>query len=447
MRLARRDWLSATAVGLTAGVLGCRGEETAETGDSPATEERVDIPLRVTWVGKEAEFDVIRRAWGGVSPLPLEMTAIGLTRGGATELDEPIEESADRTDVLIYPLIAQAGLFAADRLAPWMTDSDGEDRSLVGRMPSALRNAAATYAGVVTAVPLGTRQPAWVTVDGDDPPQTWADYDAWVEGVDGAAAEPLAPGWAAAMFLLRAATSLDRGWLFERSGMEPTVATDPYVAILEQMRQTASRYTIGRVSPAELWSAIGRGELRGGIGFPAGEERSVGVARFHDPPTELAVARVWLDPFTTVGSVAASCRQTAAARRFLRWLAGGPGSESVRREIARLTMPPLASAMRHDGTQGDRNAGGDTSAPVSTDAYQDWLAGHLGQAVTAPTLRLIRGGEYYAALDEEVGRCLDGEATPAQALSQAADRWRQITETVGADRQERAWQRAQGLLG
>ena len=397
--------MSATAAGLTAGVLGCRGEETVEPDDSPATEERVDIPLRVTWVGEEAEFDVVRRAWGGVSPLPLEMTAIGLARDGAPELDGRIEESADRSDVVIYPLTAQAGLFAADRLTPWIADVDGDDRSLVDRISPALRNAAATYAGAVIAVPLGTRQAAWVSVDGDDPPQTWADYDAWVEGVDGGAVEPLAPGWAAAMFLLRAATSLDRGWLFERSGMEPTVATDPYVAVLEQMRQTASRYSIRRVSPAELWSRIGRGEIRGGIGFPAGEERSVGTVRFHDPPTELAVRRVWLDPFTTVGSVAANCRQTAAARRFLRWLAGGPGSESIRREIARLTMPPLEAsgrrtrvgarddqaAGRNDPIGPEGNAGGNASAPVSTDPYQRWLAAHLGEAVTAPTLRLLNG--------------------------------------------------------
>ena len=62
-----------------------------------------------------------------------------------------------------------------------------------------------------------------------------------------------------------------------------------------------------------------------------------------------------------------------------------------------------------------------------------------------PTLQLLHGGEYYAALDSQVSRALDGLVTPEQALAEVARRWQVTTERVTVKKQLRAWRRAQGL--
>ncbi len=421
-RLSRRSLLAATASGVGLGLFGCRAEP------EPEAKERPEIPLRVVWAGDEEEFVIVRRAWASVSPLPLEVTLVAAERQDPAGFESRLLEAAEQGDVLIYPLCGVAGVFAEQQLTPLVDDIDP------ATLPPALRNAAAKYADVEAAIPLGTIQPALLSVDGDFPAGTWSEYDAWVEQMDGAAAEPLAEGWAAAMFLLRAATTLERYWLFHRDGLEPLIATEPYVEVLDQMHRTAARYRLGRVSPAEIWSEIQRGNLRGGIGFPAGPDRSAGAASFANPPSSGDGRRVLLDAFAPVGSLAAACRQTAASKRFLKWLAGGPGSEPVRRQIERMTLPPTPEPAGQ-------------SAPESLDSYQGWLADYLQTAVTRPTLQLLHPGDYYASLNEQVTRCLDGEATPEQALAGAAERWRQITEEVGVERQQQTWRRAQGMLG
>lgn len=430
--IPRRSLLVAAASGLGLGLLGCRDErDVSPEPQSP----RQDIPLRVVWFGEADEFEIVRRAWAAVSPLPLAVTAITAERQDPAGFEQPFLEAAGRSDVLIYPLIGVAELFAEGRLTPLIRESSDEDARVQGGPPPALRNAASEYAGVEVTIPLGTRQPALVTVDSEFRSGSWREYDAWVAQVEGAAAEPLSRGWAAAMFLHRAASSLDTGWLFEREGLEPLIASDPYVEVLEQMRRTAARYRLRRSSPVEIWSKIRSGELRGGIGFPAGPDRNVGAAMFADPPSNLSVQRVLLDAFSAVGSVTSVCRQTAASKRFLQWLAGGPGSESVQREIERMTMPSRQQSSAPGGTSG------------TPDDYQLWLRDHLQTAVTLPTLQLLSSGDYYASLDDQLVRCLEGELTPAIALATAADRWRQITEDVGPERQQRAWRRAQGMIG
>lgn len=452
-RWDRRTMLAAmlAAGGAAGGVAGCGREQPSEEASDADLPE---IPLRVVWVGTIEEFEIVRRAWAGVSPLPLAVSTIDAARDDPAGLCERLSAAATKADVMVYPLAALAELATAGRAAEWQgvtgADADADRRPVRDgqafdvvsdppplRLPPALRHAAAEFAGQPLALPLGTRQVAWM-VSGELPGGgRWQqDYDAWVADSDGAASEPLAGGWAAAMYLLRAANSPERSWLFDRDSFEPLLGSDSYVAVLEQMRVTATRYRDGRQTPEEIWAAVRGERLRGGLGFPAGEDRDPAGVQFLDPPRDGDGKRILLDPFTTVGSLSTACRQTAASKRFLDWLAGGPGSEPVRRQLARLTLPP-----------------GIGQAPVAetttarSDAYLDWLSLHLQTAVIVPTLRLHRAGDYYAILDRAVVDCLDGKSSPAEALGEAARLWRETTREVGRDRQQRAWQRAQGMAG
>lgn len=445
---ARWDRRTVLAAMLAAGgVAGCGREQPAE--ETPEV-DLPEIPLRVVWAGATEEFEIVRRAWAGVSPLPLAVTTIDASRDNPAGLCERLAVAATKADVMVYPLAALAELATRGRVAEWqwVTGAGGDaDRRSGGafdsvsdpppvRLPPALRHAAAEFAGQPLALPLGTRQVAWM-VSGELPRGGgWRDYDAWVADVNGAASEPLAGGWAAAMYLLRAASSLERSWLFDRDSFEPLLDSEPYVAVLEQMRVTATRYRDGRQTPPEIWAAVRGERLRGGLGFPAGEDRDPAGVQFLDPPRDGDGERILLDPFTTIGSLSTACRQTAASKRFLDWLAGGPGSEPVRRQLEQLTLPPgIGQAPMAETTT------------ARSDAYLDWLAAHLQTAVIVPTLQLHRAGDYYASLDGAIGDCLDGKATPAEALGEAARLWRETTRQVGRDRQQRAWQRAQGMAG
>ncbi|MEM9588281.1 MAG: hypothetical protein AAGA03_13445, partial [Planctomycetota bacterium] len=65
---------------------------------------------------------------------------------------------------------------------------------------------------------------------------------------------------------------------------------------------------------------------------------------------------------------------------------------------------------------------------------------------TLTTLQVLRSGEYYQVLDQEVIACLEGATEPSAALARVAERWDAITDQLGDDVQGRTWRKAQGLI-
>jgi multiple sugar transport system substrate-binding protein len=62
-----------------------------------------------------------------------------------------------------------------------------------------------------------------------------------------------------------------------------------------------------------------------------------------------------------------------------------------------------------------------------------------------PELRIPGGFEYYDTLDIAVQKALAGEATPKDALDEAAAKWEEITERFGRDEQKAKYAAAMGL--
>ena len=436
-RLPRRSLLAGSLV-LAAGggsLLGCRRSETPDPeAEAPP---RRDVPLRIEWVGSKAGAAAVRRAWGSVSSQPLDVTVHELSRERAAGVTAHLIEVAARRDVLVYPLAAIASLASADAIVPLGEDELESIEQTHGALLPALRHGAASYAGEVLSIPLGARLPALLSLDTAPVLESWAEYDRWVEQLDGAAGEPLAAGWAGAMFLWRAAAAVERGWLFDRESFEPLIDTEPYVAVLRQMRQTAERYRHRRQSPEAIWTQLVDGQLRGGIGFPAGGEEA-GALHVAGLPASGDRRSLMLDPFSPVASLPAGCRQTAVAQRFLRWLAGGEGSGLLRREAAAMTVT------RERTTAAEAGSASEPIAPADG-RYTDWLRDQLASALTRPALQLLEAGAYYHALDTQVGRCLDGEANPEKALANVAEQWQKSTARIGRENQLRSWRRAQGM--
>ncbi len=406
---------------------GCRTKKAAEVTPAP---RRRDVPLRIVLVGNDQDAEILTRGWASVISQPLNIETLEFSRAAAGNLSK-LPELAKNSDLLIYPLLAVPDLFAAEALVPLTPEEFEAGEEELGRVCAAAKNGAATYAGELVALPLGARLPALITADDVDPLATWADYDRWVGQLEGAAGEPLAAGWAGAMFLWRAVSTLETSWLFAREGLTPLVDAEPYIEVLTQMKTTAERYQSSRQRPAEIWSRIEAGEIRGGICFPvgSGDDLQVNVS---DLPGALGANRVLLDPFSPVISISSACRQTAASKEFARWLSGGDGSDSIRRQIPGMTQTRKHPA---DVRPSDQDAGG----------YGQWLQRRLEVPITFPSMQLPSGGEYYDDLDQQVGRCIDGEVSPADALAEVAARWKELNRMLGIEKQERAWRRAQGM--
>ncbi|MGI9474321.1 MAG: hypothetical protein ACR2NZ_22460, partial [Rubripirellula sp.] len=338
-----------------------------------------------------------------------------------------LTEGARKADVMIYPLLL-VGTASQNQLVVEISDDalttiDSEN----GTLFPAARNAGARFAGKTFALPLGCSLPALISAETLETPESWAAYDQVVaDQWKGAAAEPTAKGWAGAMFLWRAMDA--RKWLFSRDGLEPLVASEPYVAALTQMVQTHDRYEQKHQTPGQIWKAVASGELKGGIGLPEPRSAATGEIQVFDLPGASELSKVLLDPFSPVLSLSANCRQTAVAKRFMDWMSGGEGSQNVRMQV------PAMNELRG-------------KAPASGDAalYDQWLATRLQSPLTVPTLQLLRGADYYAVLDEQVLRALDGVATPADALKEVSEAWQRLNEEVGIEAQGQSWRRAQGM--
>ena len=424
----RRLLVGSTALAIHAAV-GCR-QDTEVTID--ATPERRDVPLRITLVGDEKDAESIRRGWAAVTEHPVSMQSMELNRADAGSLAESLLAVAKKSDLVVYPLALVAELVAREAIVALSDDEFDQIGGGAGNLFPALRNGVGRYAGEHFGVPLGASLPALLSVEDPGAVASWQAYDDLVEHEwSSMAGEPSSPGWAGAMFLWRTAGL--KNWLFSRENLQPLIDAEPSVEALELMVQTNARYKLQQQTPDQIWSATKSGALQGGIGFPQTSIDS--EIQFHvgNLPAINETSRVLLDPFSPLISLTSNCRQSATAKRFMQWISSGEGSGTVRQRVAGMT-----DLRRSSGAGGP-------SESISGGSYQQWLATRLNSPVTMPTLQILQGGEYYAALDQQISRALTGDATPRQALAEVAKQWQATTEKVGVDKQLRAWRRAQGM--
>jgi hypothetical protein len=430
-----------------AAVAGCDSNSAPDTAadDTPTTRSS-NVPLRVALVGDQSEADAIQSAWALTSEQPLEFQRIESTRDDA-ELDEanrlePWQDIALRSDVLIVPQRLLGTLTAAEAIVEFQTGLMKEYRRDYGALFPAVRNGLGNDGGRRWGLPCGAKTLALLTIDADSDAETWAEFDRRVEAVDGRAAEPLAVGWAAASYLHRCATSIDRDWLFHRSDMEPLIDEPDYIAVLEQLAETATRYQQTELTPMGIWQRMRRGDLRVAIGFecpvlPAedtaaetdGDVFDIGVST---GPVEIEGERIWFPPSTPLACISSGCRQTDASKRLIGWLSGGESVDAVRQQTNRFSQTRQAVQQNPSALQ---------------TAYSRWLSERLDTLQAVPSLTLPGGSHYYDALDQQVRRCVAGEVAATDALSAAKQEWQRITDKLGRPGQLAAWKRVLGFGG
>lgn len=394
---------------------------------APAAQTRKDVPLRVLLVGESDDKNAVSRGWQAVSEQDIQIDVLPLNRADPSGLGDVFLAAAKKADVVIYPLLLVGEASRSAAVVEMTADEVKRIELEVGSLFPTARNGAARYGGSTFALPLGCALPALVSQAAVEPLESWEDYDRLVKNQwDGLAAEPTAAGWAGTMFLWRC--SGIKNWLFDRKDLKPLINTEPYVTSLELMLRTNQRYVKKEQTPDQIWTLIGEGKLRGGIGFPARRSRALDNMQVCALPGIVNLSKIVLDPFSPVVSLSASCRQTTASKRFIEWLCGGEGSRSVRGQVAGMTdLRGLAS------TNG------------ASSLYDEWLATQLQAPLTAPCPQLNGASDYLIALDQEVRRALAGEVTAQEALDGVAEQWAEFTSVSGRDKQIRAWRMAQGL--
>lgn len=463
--LSRRATFGLLAAGVLTGshLTGCNRDEVASNTDPTATGGRSDVPLRIGLFGSAAEAEAIERAWSLSSEQPLAIEVVASITAasdpsasdpsadrstvGRDSLREHWQDLAERTDVLLISQRLIGEVVEAQAAVEFQDEVLESFQNAYGKPLPAVANGLGNYGGRPWAVPVGAKAFALLTVDPDAHAETWAEYHALVESIGGNAAEPLAAGWAAASFLHRAATTVSRGWLFDRNTMVPEITEDAYRAVLTQMAATAKRYVQPDRTPQAIWSALRSGEIRAGISYetplsttlpddadPAADvsDREVFDISVSTGPMETQTERVWFPQDTPLVCISSGSRQTAASKQFAGWLSGGEQTAAIWRQTRRFS-----------GTRRSNEA----DAEPRQNAYARWLLQRLQTLQVVPGLSLPGGSSYYDALDRQVRRCCRGEASAETCLAQASEQWESITERFGRNEQTIAWKRSLGFGG
>ena len=298
--------------------------------------------------------------------------------------------------------------------------------------------------------------------------------------------QPLGPGWAVLTLLARAAPYAQHpdyfSALFDSRTMAPQIASPPFTRALEELIADSQLGSPEQLDfdPAMSTRAVMTGKAALAIGWLApplvggadtdptsdgnpDSESPVSQAFFEtrfaplpgskmvfhpaakkfeamSEPGEPEIRRVTL---LGVGGWLASTLETSknprAAVELARWLASGD-------QGARLAATSESAAMlaRSSQVSPPWSWAPQGVAEETIRSYAETVAaGSTGDVCLQPP-RIPGRERYLAALDEAVRRAVRGEQSAAQALAQAADAWRAITEELGVEKQREAYRRSFG---
>jgi hypothetical protein len=422
-------------------ILGCESSsnKSVELPKDAATAAS-NVPLRLWIVGQVSDPSLVERAWLTGSDQKLEIRTLAV--------DEYLSEKECNCDVTIFPSRLLGEMI--DR--KWLTKLPGkltEADENTPQVPAAWARQVA-YGSHVWAVSLGGSIPLTI-VSGSavESGSTAVDWDSLLKSLAIESPKSLTQEIDPAdvnrpalvdRFLMIAGgltqRSADYGLLFELQNMKPRLNAPEFVGaaeILLRLSQQPSQQAnalqsmTGDSSQAWMWiNAQTKPAIT--IVSPAllnaAASRESGCKSIRMP----ANGAGWNTGSGLIASLSASCRQSARATEFLRWL---------RQSETRHTLSPLI-------------VGIESAIPVSGNESSAWqatsMANELAANASIPSeLRLPRAEEYRRALADSLIAILSGEKPIADALAEATAAWQTITEARGRVLQRSDYEMSLGL--
>jgi multiple sugar transport system substrate-binding protein len=450
--------------------------EEKSTKKQTSSSQPAEQPLiKLVVIDDAAMGEAIVRRWATDVGGRVELKNLALE--GSAGLSGETWDSIAGADAVIYPVGMLGELVERGALLP-LPPETLRDRTLARReIFDFPRQQEATWGETVYAIPLGSVQLVlYYRADvfearGLKPPATWQEYHEIAAALAGDSAaplpaiEPLAPGWAGQVLLARAAPYARHrsqySTLFNYSTMAPLIAGPPFVRALEELAATAKLpgRDGARLSPHEAREAFWAG--RAGMALtwptaaaPVNEETSIAVgfaelpgspqaynsrsARWEPKPEGESQRTALLGVSGRLASVTKTSRHAAAAFNLLSRASGDWSSQ-----VAPLSRETTLFRQSHVAAPGKWV---EESVPSeSAKAYAELVARVQTGSSWLSSPQIPGRAEYMAALDEAVWQVVEEGQSPQAALDAAAEKWGQITERLGVEKQRKAYERSLGL--
>ena len=483
----RRIVRSAAYASLLALLLtGCR--PAVEPPDARDKGASTHVPVRVLVVDDPSLAEAVARQWGSRSDRAVEVRQTGA--------DQLRQSTRLQADVILFPSGLLGELAQSKQIVPLNDDTfNGPQIDRRDVFPVQWRTEA-RWGRKVYAAPLGSpqfcllyRSDVLESIAGEVPTR-WSDYAALakamaheLQAMDQAAgvgqgtrhglAEPLAEGWAGQVLLARAAPyARHRSYystLFDFGTMEPLIDGPPFVRALEELVAVHALAPPESLdwTPADVRNAFWQGRLAMGMTWPSATTPSniagigsnsagIGVlAAFAELPGSTQVYRLGEDrwesrredepsriPLTGIagrlGAVTREARRPGEAADVLSWICGKDWSSQIARRSSATTLFRKSQVVEPQRWVAPEAAG-------VAEEYAKLVEKLQSRTIVLTSLRIPGRKRYLAALDEAVRSAVRGQASPADALATAAEKWRSISEELGLDSQREAYSRSLGL--
>lgn len=467
---------------------GCQrdSQQTSQPGPEQP-EAAATAPLRLIVVDDAILAAAIQREWQAHGRESLDVEVVDPTADLNT-----LSQSAD---ILVFPPCQLGDLVEANvirplpkELAPGTNRSGTEaDEYRWNDVFPTSRREELRWGELVYGVPFGSPQLV-LQIRRDlfpdetfQAPTTWQEYTSLVTQfkaritedaasaapLEAVAAEPLGPGWAARMLLVRAAAYARHrsqySTLFQFATMEPLINQPPFVRALQDLldvadtfpsdileqtpRDVSHRLRTGKVAVAISWPSATRDADEDGLGpesirlaeLPGSTEvyhLASGQWQPRNPDESPHVPTLAVDG--RMGAVTTACRQVIRATQLLLWLtapeqsvpvaSGSPHTTLFRR--SHLAQPEL---WFEPGWAGLANA------------YAEILETTQQRSTWLMTPRIPAQSNYLETLDRAVRRAIQERTDPQQALNEVASAWSEITRQHDPKQQRQAYLNSLGL--
>lgn len=471
-------WLALVALIAT----GCKPDKAVEESPSAAAKPGPDLRLLIVDDPQmAAAIERLRAEWQAGHG-----SAVVITQAESKDIRDSKAPLA--ADAIIYPSRLLGELCESQRIAPLPGDY-GANRELAWSDTfELLQIAETTWARRPYAIPFGSPV-LTLYARGDlleahrkELPQDWHAYHELAdllgrrenlhdkappaEAPWQGSLQPLGEGWAGRVLLARAAPYVRHrdhfSTLFDIETMDPLIAGEGFVRALEEL---VADYKLGtpeqiEMDPDAVRKAFLAGQSALAITWPAHADGGAAPSEVETAFAEFPGAGVvynfadksWekrqdhesvhvstLGLAGRLGSVTTNSEHPQQAFQLLAWLSGREWGTRVA-SASRATTVYRRSQMRSPQPWVD--AGTDATAAA---AYVSSVQSALGRQQYLAVPRMPGESEYMAALDVATRRALRQEASPPEALAEAAVKWREITDRIGRESQKAAYRASLGF--